>query len=74
MWEMKAEGLYPDEVAFKLIIGGLLHENKLFIHSLACMVWDHMMGIRVLLLIEIFQRLLSLNNAIKIKKWKRYVC
>ncbi|KAI7742631.1 hypothetical protein M8C21_029589 [Ambrosia artemisiifolia] len=38
--QMQVEGLYPDEVTYKLIIGGLVHENKL---SLACTVWEQMM-------------------------------
>ncbi|KAI3452657.1 hypothetical protein Pfo_009321 [Paulownia fortunei] len=39
--EKQTRCVYPDEVTFKLITGGLLKENKL---SLACGVWDQMKG------------------------------
>jgi pentatricopeptide repeat protein len=37
---MQVKGLFPDEVTFRLIVGGLIKGNKL---SEACRVWDQMM-------------------------------
>ncbi|KAF3638602.1 hypothetical protein FXO37_24290 [Capsicum annuum] len=58
--DMQARGLNPDEMTFKLIIGGLVHEKNL---STACAVWDQMMEKGFTLDRELSQTLINAINS-----------